>query len=170
MLRTKDEGWGSTSLGLFEACIGAGAAVGAVVAMRWRPKAPARTGLLILVGQAAAMPAAIGFLPYAGVVGCMLVIGVTAGLASAFLSGAFQRAIDPSYLGRAGSMVMLSDDAVMPLAMTGFGALAGGTSIVAACAVTGAGFAALVLWSALRPGIDDAPATLGSPTAASTPA
>ncbi len=169
VLRTKDEGWGSTSLGLFEACIGAGAAVGAVVAMRWRPKAPARTGLLILVGQAAAC-AGVGFLPYAGVVGCMLVIGVTAGLASAFLSGAFQRAIDPSYLGRAGSMVMLSDDAVMPLAMTGFGALAGGTSIVAACAVTGAGFAALVLWSALRPGIDDAPATLGSPTAASTPA
>ena len=51
-------------------------------------------------------------------------IGITAGLASALLSGAFQRTIEPSYLGRTGSMLMLSDDAFMPLAMTGFGALA----------------------------------------------
>jgi MFS family permease len=156
VLRTRAEGWGATNLGVFEACIGAAAAVGAVIAMRWRPAAPARAGLLILVGQAAAC-VAIGFAPYAGVIGCMLTIGITAGLASAFLSGAFQRTIDPAYLGRTGSMVMLSDEALMPLAMTGFGALAAGTSLVTACAVTGAGFAALVLWSASRSNLDPAP-------------
>ena len=156
VLRTKAEGWGAANLGIFEACIGAAAAVGAVIAMRWRPRAPARTGLLILAGQAAAC-AGVGFSPYAGVVGCMLVIGLTAGLASAFLSGAFQRTIEPAYLGRTGSMVMLSDQALMPLAMTGFGALAGLTSIVTACTVVGAGFAVLVLWSASRPHLDVTP-------------
>ena len=152
-LRTRGEGWGAANLGLFEACIGAGAAVGAVIAMRWRPRAPARTGLLILVGQAAAC-VGVGFLPYLGVVASMLTIGLTAGLASSFLSGAFMRTIEESYLGRASSIVMLSDDALMPLAMTGFGAVAGVSSLSTACTVTGAGFAALVLWSASRRGID----------------
>jgi MFS family permease len=152
-LRTRAEEWGAANLGVFEACIGAAAAIGAVIAMRWKPQAPARTGLLVLVGQAAAC-AGVGFLPYPGVIACMLTIGLTAGLASSFLGGAFQRTIDPSYLGRAGSLVMLSDQALMPLAMTGFGALAGAASLSAACAVTGIGFAALVLWSASRKGLD----------------
>lgn len=152
-LRTRAEDWGAANLGVFEACIGAAAAVGAIIAIRWRPKAPARIGLLILVGQAAAC-AGVGFLPYAGMIACMLTIGLTAGLASAFLSGAFQRTIEASYLGRVGSMVMLSDQAIMPLAMTGFGVLAGTTTLATACIVTGAGFAALVLWSASRPNLD----------------
>jgi MFS family permease len=156
VLRTKAEGWGAANLGIFEASIGAAAAVGAVVAIRWRPKAPARTGLLILVGQAAAC-AGVGFAPYAGVLASMSMIGLTAGLASAFLSGAFQRTIEPSYLGRAGSLVMLSDQALMPLAMTGFGALAAVTDIETACIAVGIGFAALVLWSASRPHLDDLP-------------
>jgi MFS family permease len=168
-LRTRAELWGAANLGLFEACIGLGAAAGALVAMRWRPGRPARAGLLVLVGQAAAC-AGVGFLPYAGVIACMLTIGVTAGLASAFLSGAFQRTIEASYLGRVGSMVMLSDQALMPLAMSGFGVLAGAASLVVACGVTGAGFAALVLWSASRPGLDDA-SLVGAPAAgASAPA
>jgi MFS family permease len=155
-LRTKGEGWGAGNLGLFEACIGAGAALGAVLAIRWRPSAPARVGLLMLVGQAAAC-AAVGVAPYGGVIAAMLVIGVTAGLASAFLSGAFQRTVHPTYLGRTGSMVTLADDALMPLAMTGFGALAAVSSVAAACVAAGCGFAALVLWSASRPGIDSGP-------------
>jgi hypothetical protein len=153
VLRTNQEDWGAASLGLFEACIGAAAAVGAIIAIRWKPTRMARTGLLMLVGQAAAC-AAVGFAPYFGVVAAMLTIGITAGLASAFLSGAFQRTIAPEFLGRAGSMVQLSDDALMPLAMTGFGALAAATGLVFSCGVMGAGFASLVLWSALRPGID----------------
>jgi MFS family permease len=152
-LRTKGEGWGAGNLGLFEACIGAGAAIGAVMAIRWRPSGPARVGLLLLAGQAAAC-AAVGLAPYAGVIIAMLVVGVTAGLASAFLSGAFQRTVHPTYLGRTGSMVSLADDALMPLAMTGFGALAAVTSVATACITAGGGFAALVLWSASRPGID----------------
>ena len=118
--------------------------------MRWRPDRPARTGLLLLVGQAAAC-AVVGVAPYVGVAAAMLVIGVTAGLASALLSGAFQRTVDGPYLGRTSSILSLGDHALMPLAMTGFGALAAAAGLGVACAVTGAGFAALVLWSASRP-------------------
>ena len=102
----------------------------------------------------------VGFAAKPGIFASMLVIGVTAGLASAFLSGAFQRAVAESYLGRASSIVGLADDAIMPLAMTGFGALAAASSLATACAIAGVGFIVLVSWSATRPGID----TIDEPT------
>ena len=123
VLRTDDAGWGAGSLGLFQALVGAGAAVGAIIAVRWRPSRPARTGLLMLVGQAAAC-AGVGVAPYAGIAAAMLVIGLTAGLASALVSGAFQRTVDGAYLGRTSSMLALGDNVLMPLAMSGFGVLA----------------------------------------------
>ncbi len=55
---------------------------------------------------------------------------------------------------------MLSDQALMPLAMTGFGALAAVTDLVDGVRLVGAGFAALVLWSAFRPGLDSTPPAL----------
>jgi MFS family permease len=153
VLRTHGAGWGAPSLGLFEACIGVGAAAGAVVAIRLRPERPARVGLLILVVQAGAL-GVVGFAPYAGIVAAMLVVGVTAGLASAFLSGAFQAGVEASYLGRMSSIVTLTDDALMPVMMIGFAAFAGGVSLTWACLIAGGGFAALVLWSAARPDLD----------------
>jgi MFS family permease len=153
VLRTHGAGWGAPSLGLFEACIGVGAAAGAVVAIRLRPERPARVGLLILVAQAGAL-GVVGFAPYAGIVAAMLVVGVTAGLASAFLSGAFQAGVEASYLGRMSSIVTLTDDALMPVMMIGFAAFAGGVSLTWACLIAGGGFAALVLWSAARPDLD----------------
>lgn len=153
VLRTHGAGWGAPSLGLFEACIGVGAAVGAVVAIRLRPSRPARTGLLILAVQALAM-SVVGFAPYAGIVAAMITVGVTAGLASAFLSGAFQASVEASYLGRMSSIVTLTDDALMPVMMVAFAAFAGGVSLTGACIIVAVGFAALVIWSASRPDID----------------
>lgn len=166
VFRTQDAGWGAPSLGFFEACIGVGAAIGAVVAIRVRPSRPARTGLLILVIQAAAL-GVIGFASYAGIVVAMATVGVTAGLASAFLSGAFQASVDPSYLGRMGSIVSLTDDALMPVMMVAFAAFAGGVSLTLACVVSAVAFVALVTWSATRADIDFAarPALLESETA-----
>src|SRR5262249_26215746 len=143
--------------GIFEATLGIGAAVGAIVAMRLKPGRPARTGLLVLVAQAAAC-AAIGVVPKLGVYAAMAIIGITAGLASAYVSGAFQRTVDAAYLGRTSSLVGIGDSAGMPVAMTGFGALASATSVAVACGTAGGGFAAMVGWSASRPGIDE-PAT-----------
>ncbi|CAN5425648.1 MFS transporter [soil metagenome] len=159
-LRTRSAGWGAGSLGLFEACIGAGAAIGALVALTWRPRRPARTGLVLRAGQATAC-GVVGVAPYVGIVAAMTTIGVTAGLASAFLSGAFIRTVDGAYLGRMSSIMALGDNVFMPLAMTGFGALAATGSLSLACVVTGLAFATVVLWSASRP-IDD-PQPVASP-------
>ncbi|MEV6286417.1 MFS transporter [Kribbella sp. NPDC051770] len=147
--RTSAAGWGAGALGLFQACSGLLAAAGAVLAMRWKPSNLARAGLLALILQAAGC-AAIGVVPRAGVFVAMGVIGFTAGLASAQLSAAFQQTIAPAYLGRTSSIVSLSDDALMPVAMTAFGALISVAGIPFACGLLGAVFALLMIWSASR--------------------
>jgi hypothetical protein len=58
--------------------------------------------------------------------------------------------LEPAYLGRASSILSLSDEAFMPLAMTGFGFLISGTSVAVACVAIGAAFALLMVWSAAR--------------------
>ncbi|MGW6276100.1 MFS transporter [Kribbella sp. NPDC055071] len=147
--RTHLDGWGSSALGWFQACLGISAAVGAIVAMRWKPQRPARTGMLLLIVQAAGC-VLIGSVPRNGMFVAMAMIGFTAGLASAQLSGAFQQTIDPAYLGRMSSMVSLSDDALMPVAMTGFGALISLSDVAVACGLVGGVFAALMVWTAWR--------------------
>jgi hypothetical protein len=149
VLRAHDAGWSSTSLGLMEATIAVSAAAASAYAIGWRPVHPARTGLLLLVLQAAAC-VVVGVAPFAAMFAAMIVIGITAGLASALLSGVFQRTVAADYLGRTGSIQSLGDDVLMPLAMIGFGALAAGTSVAVACTLMGIGFALLVTWSATR--------------------
>ena len=155
VLRVHDEGWSSTSLGLIEATVAISAAVASGAAVPWRPARPARSGLLLLVVQSAAM-VVLGWAPFAGMFVGAAMVGVTAGLASALLSGAFMRAVAEDYLGRTSSIQALGDDAIMPLAMVGFGALAAGTTVSLACTVMAIGFATLVTWSAFRPGLDPA--------------
>lgn len=149
VFRTRNADWGATSLGLFEATSGVAAAIGAVIALRWRSSDPARAGLLLLVAQAMAC-VAIGTAPYPGVFLAMATIGLTAGLASALLSGAFVAAVHESYLGRCSGIVGLADQALMPAAMTGFGLLISGVGVDVACALVGATFAAMMLWSIVR--------------------
>jgi len=149
VFRTRDADWGATSLGLFEATSGVAAAIGAVIALRWRSSDPARAGLLLLVVQAMAC-VAIGIAPYAGVFLAMATIGLTAGLASALLAGAFVAAVRESYLGRCSSIVGLADQALMPAAMTSFGLLISGVGVDVACALVGTAFAAMMLWSIVR--------------------
>jgi MFS family permease len=147
--RTSQAGWGAGALGLFQACSGICAAVGAILAMRWRPSNSPRAGMLVLILQAVGC-GAIGVLPRAGVFVAMGVIGFTAGLASAQLSGAFQGTISPEYLGRSSSIVSLSDEALMPVAMVAFGALISLGGIALSCLLLGAAFAILMVYSAAR--------------------
>lgn len=151
-LRVSHQGWGAGTLGILDACVGGGAVVGALTATRWRPTRPATAGLLVLVVQGAGI-AALGFGPRASVGVATVVIGITAGLASAFLSGAFQAAIASEFLGRTSALTSLADDGLMPVAMVAFGLLASATSVLAACAIAGAGMALVSVWSATRPGI-----------------
>jgi len=125
-LRAHDEGWGAQAVGLFEALIGLGAALGAISVAKWRPTHEARGGFWALVVQGAGI-ILIGVGPaWTAAIGCF-VIGVTAGFASVLLGATFAATIDTSYLGRMSSITRLGDDVLMPLAMAAFGALASAT-------------------------------------------
>jgi len=163
VLRAHESHWSPASLGLMEATIAAAAAAASACAIAWRPARSARTGLLLLTVQAAAC-VAVGFTPFVETFVAMVVVGVTAGLASVLLSAAFMRTVAPAYLGRTGSILGLGDDALMPLATVAFGAMAASASVAAACAVMGTTFAGLVTWSATRPAFaasDRSPAVAG---------
>lgn len=126
-LRAHDEGWGAQAVGLFEALIGLGAALGAISVVRWRPLHEARGGFHALVVQGAGI-ILIGIGPaWAATIGCF-VIGLTAGFASVLLGATFAATIDTAYLGRMSSLTRLGDDVLMPLAMAAFGAIAAMTA------------------------------------------
>lgn len=127
-LRAHDEGWGAQAVGLFEALLGLGAALGAVSVVKWRPRREAFAGFWALVVQGAGI-IALGWGPAWTVATAAFVIGATAGYASVLLSATFSATVDTAYLGRMGSITRLGDDCLMPLAMAGFGLLASITAV-----------------------------------------
>jgi MFS family permease len=143
-LRAHAEGWGAQAVGLFEALLGLGAALGAISVARWRPGHEARAGFWALVVQGAGI-VALGFGPAWTVAAAAFVIGATAGYASVLLSATFSATVDTAYLGRMGSLTRLGDDCLMPLAMAGFGALASTTDIWVPFALFGGAMMALMV-------------------------
>lgn len=127
-LRAHDQDWGAPAVGLFEALLGLGAAIGALSVARWRPRREAIAGFWALVVQGAGI-VALGFGPIWTVAASAFVVGATAGYASVLLSATFSATVDTAYLGRMGSITRLGDDCLMPVAMAGFGALASATSV-----------------------------------------
>jgi len=148
-LRVTDEGWGPTTLGFLIGCIGAGAAVGTVLTLRWRPARPVVVGQVVLLAQAGGL-ASIGFASKQGVIAAVVVVGLTAGIASPLLAGAFQAVVDDPFIGRVASLLAIVDAGLIPLALTGFGALAAVTGLDWACAACGFGMAALMLTGLAR--------------------
>ena len=146
-LRVQQGQWGPEMLGLLQALVGLGAVGGAAVLVRWRPRQEARSAfvLLLVQGLAILLLAAPG--RAAAAVAC-LVIGITAGSASALLAAVFVRTVAPNFLGRVASIQRLGDDVLMPAAMAGFGAFASGVSLSAAFTVFGSAMAVLMLRSA----------------------
>lgn len=135
-LRAHDEGWGAQAVGIFEALIGLGAALGAIAVARWRPRREALGGFWALVVQGTGI-ILIGVGPvWLTGAGC-LIVGLTAGFASVLLSATFAATVDTAYLGRMSSITRLGDDVVMPLAMAAFGALAAATETWVAFTVFG---------------------------------
>ncbi|SKC58951.1 MFS transporter [Krasilnikoviella flava] len=142
-LRAHDAGWGARAVGILEACIGLGAAVGALSVARWRPRHEARAGFVALAVQGAAI-VALGSGPVGVAGAACLVVGLTAGYASALLGATFAGTVDPSYLGRMASITRLGDDVFMPLAMAAFGVLASATALWVPFAVFGAAMTLLM--------------------------
>lgn len=143
-LRAHAEGWGAQAVGLFEALLGLGAAIGAVSVAKWRPRHEARAGFWALVVQGAGI-VALGFGPAWSVATAAFVIGATAGYASVLLSATFSATVDTAYLGRMGSLTRLGDDCLMPLAMAGFGALSSATALWVAFTLFGGAMMALMI-------------------------
>lgn len=142
-LRAHDGGWGAPSVGLFEALLGLGAAVGAVSVVTWRPRREAFAGFWALVVQGAGI-IALGWGPAWSVAIAAFVIGATAGYASVLLSATFSATVDTAYLGRMGSITRLGDDCLMPLAMAMFGLLASSTALWVPFTVFGGAMMALM--------------------------
>ena len=149
-LRADASGWGAGVVGAANACVGVGAATGALFAMRYRPRRPAVSGFVSLVGQGAAIVAlGVAWLP--AVIGGALVIGVTAGYASVILTACFQKVVRGDQLGRVSSMTMLADYTLLPLATPFFGWLAAVTSVGVTALFFGLGMVAAGCWGATRP-------------------
>lgn len=143
-LRAHDQGWGAQTVGLFEALLGIGAALGALAVARWRPRREAYAGFWALVVQGCAI-VALGIGPAWTVATASFVVGATAGYASVLLSSTFAATIDTAYLGRMGAITRLGDDCLMPLAMVAFGALASATALWVPFTVFGAAMAMLMI-------------------------
>lgn len=149
-LRATDEGWGAQAVGILEALIGLGAALGAISVARWRPRHEARGGFRALVLQGAGIILiGIGPVWLAGI-GC-LIIGLTAGFASVLLGATFAATVDTAYLGRMSSITRLGDDVLMPLAMAAFGALAAATTIWIAFTVFGGALMLMMVFPLRNP-------------------
>jgi MFS family permease len=151
-VRTVDAGWGPVALGALTACIGAGAVLGTMVAIRLRPRRPVFVALLFLLAQGVSL-GVVGFGSFAAVLVAMVAVGGTAGLASPMLVGAFQATVDDEYVGRVGSILSLTDDGLAPLALVGFGALAAVAGLAVACVVSGTCFLLLIGIALARPHI-----------------
>ncbi|KJL18546.1 Enterobactin exporter EntS [Microbacterium oxydans] len=143
-LRAHAEGWGAQAVGLFEALLGLGAALGAISVVKWRPSHEARGGFRALVIQGAGI-IALGIGPAWSVAIAAFVIGATAGYASVLLSATFSATVDTAYLGRMSSLTRLGDDCLMPLAMAGFGALASSTALWVPFTLFGGAMMALMI-------------------------
>lgn len=143
-LRAYEQGWGASAVGIFEGLLGLGAALGAITVAKWRPRHEARAGFWALVMQGIAI-IGMGFGPAWSVAAASFAIGATAGYASVLLGSTFAATVDPSYLGRMGSITRLGDDVFMPLAMAAFGALATVTALWVPFALYGAAMAALMI-------------------------
>lgn len=151
-LRVHNSGWPAIWLGITDAALGIGGAVGALIGMRWRPDRPALIGFLLLAVQGLGA-AAIGIPARGVIIAAAAIVGITAGAASAMLSGVFQATIQPTYLGRVGTLNNLTDQTFMPIAMALFGITAAKIGISSTTTICGAAMTILVLWSASRPTI-----------------
>lgn len=151
-LRVSQSHWGSGWLGVSEATFAVGAIVGSVIGTRWQGDYLPRRSFRLLVLQGVGL-AAVGLPTRPALVVGMTIVGVTAGLASVWLSGSFQRVIAPSHLGRVGSVSNLGDLVLIPATTPIFGVLAGASSVLAACAACGVAMSVLCAVFAFHPHI-----------------
>ena len=155
-LRVARSSWGPSWVGIAEASSAVGAIVGSISAIRWRHGRLAARGFWVLVSQGGAL-AMIGIPTRASLVAAMFAVGITAGMASVWISSVFQQTIAASQLGRASAVSQLGDLILTPLTIPLFGLVVGTTSVLTATITCGIAMSALCLYFALRPEIRSLP-------------
>jgi MFS family permease len=148
-LRVDGSAWGAHWFGVGDGALAAGAIAGSLLAIGRQPTHLAGSGFRILVVQGLGL-AAVGVPVLPVVLAGMLTVGVTAGMASVWLSGAFLKAIDPAYTGRVSSVTSLGDMTLMPLSVPALGAFAAATSVLTATLCFGLAMSVLCWWFATR--------------------
>lgn len=129
-LRVTAAGWPADTLGAAEAIFSAGALAGSLGAAVVRTRHQVTAAYVCLVLQGLAYAAiAVPSIPV--VCAGMGVIGLSAGLASVWLSATFVQVVDASHLGRVASISNLGDLLLVPLATPAFGALTSTIGITA---------------------------------------
>ncbi|AKU17789.1 MFS transporter [Luteipulveratus mongoliensis] len=151
-LRVSRSGWPAVWVGIVEVSFGIAAIAGSMLAIRWQGRRTAARGFWGLVLQGAGL-AAVGVPTRGVVIAGAVVVGLTAGMASVWLSAAFQRTIAVSHLGRVSSVNRLGDLVLIPVMTPVFGMLAAGTGVLTSTIVFGVGMSILCLWFATRTAI-----------------
>jgi hypothetical protein len=142
-LVSQARGWGPGGIGQLLAGFGIGAVIGAAVMTRWRP-ASRTTAAMCAAAQGAAV-FAVPITPHRWVaLAAPVLIGLSGGPLAVIIVTATQRLTDDRFRGRVSSVNTLASLGITPLAMAGWGTLAGWAGITPAFA----GGAALELLAA----------------------
>jgi MFS family permease len=132
-LLANTQGWHASGFSIIIAGFGAGATLGALSVVRYRPnRYPAAVGLIWVVAGSISI-AALGASPtLVMAVASATVLGITSGPASALLLGLVQARTPTAYLGRVMSLVTFSALGLVPVSYTVFGALTQATTLTTA--------------------------------------
>jgi predicted MFS family arabinose efflux permease len=139
--------YGSAGIfGVLESVVGAGAVIGALVGIRWRPRRPLAVGLVLaLLWPLQGISLAVGS-PLAVVIGLSLIAGLAFSLFEVWWETALVRHIPAHALSRVSSYDWMGSLALMPVGFAAAGPLA---SALGARAVLGVGAGAALVMLAL---------------------
>jgi MFS family permease len=136
--------------GWVAASLGAGSAAGALLALRWRPRRPMVTGVLLTIPFGVVLVAFALHAPYLLLLPCACASGVGLALFGVWWETALAQRIPPAALGRVASYDWLGSFALMPIGFVLVGALADHLGATGVMGVAG-GLTTLVVLLALLP-------------------
>ncbi len=140
------QGWHASGFSIIIAGFGAGATLGTLAVVRYRPnRYPAAVGLTWVAAGSLSI-AALGASPTLVIaVASDTALGVTSGPASALLLGLVQARTSTAYLGRVMALVTFSALGLVPVSYTLFGALTQATTLTTAFIICAAAELAVAL-------------------------
>jgi MFS family permease len=144
-------GWTATTYGLLLAVFSAGAAVGSLSVLAWRPRRPALAALCWIVLGTACL-ALLGMVTHvAAAAAAATLLGLSSGPSSALLLGLVQSRTPTRHMGKVMALLAFSALGLTPVGYATFGALADVIGTGQAFQVFAAAGLAVALFAATRP-------------------